>query len=235
MTRKITLIVLVACSFALTAAVAQADTLTYTNVVVSNSTTLFDLTTLGATDWVLPAKADRKNGGTAISTYDTSLRFYSPAVSTVYAPSNGGLYFTYTNGTNAASYSGQSGFEQLITTVAAYSMTNITLPQGNGTVDVWWYGGTYSYRPPFFLSATLSGGTSVSITADQGTWDHTTLSYNISSAQTLNLTETRGDNQWGMGVMGVAVTSTPAPEPSALALLASGLFGLLCYAWKKRR
>jgi hypothetical protein len=33
----------------------------------------------------------------------------------------------------------------------------------------------------------------------------------------------------------VSVTYTPAPEPGALALLVTGLLGLLAYAWRKRR
>ena len=32
-----------------------------------------------------------------------------------------------------------------------------------------------------------------------------------------------------------ADSSTPAPEPSTLALTVVGLVGLLCYAWRKRR
>ncbi|MBU4273300.1 MAG: PEP-CTERM sorting domain-containing protein [Planctomycetes bacterium] len=32
-----------------------------------------------------------------------------------------------------------------------------------------------------------------------------------------------------------AVSITTIPEPSALALLATGLVGLLCYAWRKRK
>jgi len=30
-------------------------------------------------------------------------------------------------------------------------------------------------------------------------------------------------------------TTTGVPEPGTLALLAAGLIGLLCYAWRKRR
>ena len=34
---------------------------------------------------------------------------------------------------------------------------------------------------------------------------------------------------------GLGVTTTATPEPSTLALLAAGLAGLLCYAWRKRK
>ena len=33
----------------------------------------------------------------------------------------------------------------------------------------------------------------------------------------------------------LTVVSTPAPEPCAMAILGSGLLGLLAYAWRKRR
>jgi hypothetical protein len=46
------------------------------------------------------------------------------------------------------------------------------------------------------------------------------------------------DNRYleGLEITGrMSLTYTAAPEPSTLALLASGLIGLLCYAWKKRK
>ncbi len=33
----------------------------------------------------------------------------------------------------------------------------------------------------------------------------------------------------------LVITYTAVPEPSTLALLAAGLIGLLCYAWRKRK
>jgi len=42
------------------------------------------------------------------------------------------------------------------------------------------------------------------------------------------LTDTQVANHYAVG-------SALAPEPSTLALLAAGLAGLLCYAWRKRR
>jgi hypothetical protein len=41
------------------------------------------------------------------------------------------------------------------------------------------------------------------------------------------------DNYYDENICNLTVTSTP--EPSAMMLLASGLVGLLCYAWRKRR
>ena len=39
----------------------------------------------------------------------------------------------------------------------------------------------------------------------------------------------------GVFLDNVRLTSTAVPEPSTLALLAGGLFGLVAYAWKKRK
>jgi len=55
-------------------------------------------------------------------------------------------------------------------------------------------------------------------------YDETTLAIRITGAP----------STW-IGVDNVSLTFTPAPEPSALVLLAMGLFGLLAYAWRKRK
>ncbi len=47
-------------------------------------------------------------------------------------------------------------------------------------------------------------------------------------------TATHNDNYY-YGTDNVRLTSTPTPEPGVLALLAAGLAGLLCYAWRKSR
>jgi hypothetical protein len=39
----------------------------------------------------------------------------------------------------------------------------------------------------------------------------------------------------GTGALNCATSSVPSPEPSSIALLGCGLFGLLAYAWRKRK
>jgi len=52
---------------------------------------------------------------------------------------------------------------------------------------------------------------------------------------TIGLGAVGAAGSWGGGFDDLSLTITPVPEPSTLALLATALIGLLCYAWKKRR
>jgi hypothetical protein len=56
------------------------------------------------------------------------------------------------------------------------------------------------------------------------------------SALTTDPREVNGFNYLPQGAtVSTAFTIAPVPEPSTIALLASGLFGLLAYAWRKRK
>ncbi|MBU4270904.1 MAG: PEP-CTERM sorting domain-containing protein [Planctomycetes bacterium] len=59
----------------------------------------------------------------------------------------------------------------------------------------------------------------------------------LSSFQYVNIIGVVGTYNWsGTGIpLDTVVLSSNIPEPSTLALLATGLLGLLCYAWRKRR
>ena len=70
-----------------------------------------------------------------------------------------------------------------------------------------------------------------------GLYNGWSVTYDSSSSLTVAVGDTidfvsHGD--WTQR-LDATVTETVAPEPSALVLLASGLIGLLCYAWRKRR
>jgi len=70
------------------------------------------------------------------------------------------------------------------------------------------------------------------------TWQSDTFTYTATSADLAKPLWFRLG--WGSGlaqplVDDVTASYTPIPEPSTLVLLAAGLVGLLCYAWRKRR
>jgi hypothetical protein len=51
---------------------------------------------------------------------------------------------------------------------------------------------------------------------------------------TLSATNLTGASNWVL-VDNARLDFVPVPEPSAIMLLGSGMVGLLCYAWRKRR
>jgi hypothetical protein len=73
-----------------------------------------------------------------------------------------------------------------------------------------------------------------------GDWQHISLSFDALAGQTYvaQPIAARFVPESGAGWAGidnVSVTAAPTPEPGTLVILATGLIGLLCYAWKKRR
>jgi hypothetical protein len=51
----------------------------------------------------------------------------------------------------------------------------------------------------------------------------------------IDFTIDSGSAGWNKDMTGLAVTITQTPEPATMAMLVSGLVGLLAYAWRKRK
>jgi hypothetical protein len=86
-------------------------------------------------------------------------------------------------------------------------------------------------------------GGSLASTNGSGSLDRTMLAtFYVTDGTTLKFAGTPGWGGWGFsnsvnlhGSVSVYAHVAPLPEPSMMVLAASGLIGLLCYAWRKRR
>ncbi len=88
------------------------------------------------------------------------------------------------------------------------------LASNSGAVNYYAYG----------FGTDASGSTALNLTTGAG----------VSGDLAVRLSRTGGTVNW-QGFDNVVLTAASIPEPGTLALLAAGVAGLLCYAWRKRR
>lgn len=166
-------------------------------------------------DWYL--YGNRKAGGTAISVSELNFAY----------PSDGNYpTYTYTDGTDPVSATNQAG-TFMANTVTAVTFT-MPVGVGPGQVQAW-----VASNPG--TSVTLTGAFSSTLESagaliPNATWTKFTYDFNSTEAQNLVISFSQGD---ACGFTGV--TFSQVPEPGTIGLLASGVLGLLCYAWRKRR
>ncbi len=93
---------------------------------------------------------------------------------------------------------------------------------------------TWTAFQTYTVAGSLGGSaTSTNINLPAGQWqifDVTAAAGEIITVSAQNLVSTGG------GIGGISIMAfDPIPEPGTLVLLATGLVGLLCYAWRKRK
>lgn len=116
---------------------------------------------------------------------------------------------------------------------------NCTSPYGVGTASSKVaFGGTFSTSSYYTLGYdvnTVTGSIS-NISLSGSTADYSSLTSSaFSDAATANVGFFASSEDWGAYGFVDNVAVSGVPEPSSVALLVTGLFGLLCYAWRKRK
>jgi hypothetical protein len=113
----------------------------------------------------------------------------------------------------------------------APSTGNYAISASLSMVEYWGTGGVAKNM------TTLGSGTSLA-SAGMATGDSLPYSDTVALAMgdTISFYNASGyPNSWNSGGMNLSATITLVPEPSCMVLVASGLLGLLAYAWRKRK
>lgn len=118
----------------------------------------------------------------------------------------------------------------------------VGLALGNGTYDLGfkWYEHGFSYDVTVGLSVEgITANQAMTVTGGGGKPIQHIGTFTVTDgAATLVFGEVTGKTtgEWfSIGALDVSFTPAPAPEPSALVLVATGVLGLAAYAWRKRR
>jgi hypothetical protein len=218
-----------------TASITQADTLAWSGDRVAFTNDSFVIPST-VTDWWL-GSGNRMSGGSAISASNMPSTY-----SEVGYPQ-----FSYSNGVSPTSAVDEQGtyaygYAHVSDWIPTHSATlNVLVPQGSGQVAFWCGGGGANagddgvYVSVALGSQTLNAGTYE--VSNAGRWKYVLDYTNTSStAQTMTISlQPFYSEEANIGFFAATLQAGSVPEPSAVILVATGLFGLLAYAWRNRK
>lgn len=132
--------------------------------------------------------------------------------------------YNYSNGTDNVGPNG--GSAQLTFTMGSDQIFALEVNAGHGSSP------PPSWQQSISVSINSASATSSVAGVSAGTWQK--FSVSASAGDVVTITANRADAT-GTIITGMAFDPVPVPEPGTLALLTTGLFGLLCFAWRRRR